>query len=137
MESRQVNYAALVKKARKLLVASNLAYKYDSAKPETFVAVVEGTREDQNSVLNFERGSKPKPISAKKKRKAPPEKKAKKEKKEKKHKKETTEEAPPTKETKPETKEKPPETPPEAPPSKPEPPAEGSGAEKPKESGDE
>ncbi len=81
IETYQVGFPALVKKARKLLIASDLAYKYDNAKPGTFADVCEGSREDQNAILAFDRGSTPRPITQKKAgkpAKAKPEKKAKK-----------------------------------------------------------
>jgi Icc protein len=84
IQNRVVGFPALVKKARKALLESSLAYKYDNAKPEAFVFLAEGSREDQNSILNFDRNSAPKPTAQqkpqkpgkKKKEKAPKESKS-------------------------------------------------------------
>jgi hypothetical protein len=81
IQNRVVGFPALVKKARKALLDSSLAYKYDSAKPESCVFLAEGAREDQNSVLTFERNSVAKPIAQQKPSKPPKKKKEKPQKK--------------------------------------------------------
>lgn len=65
MESFPVNFPALVKKARKSLIDSNLAYKYNSRNPESFVQLCEGTREDQSAFLSLTGGKTPQPLSKK------------------------------------------------------------------------
>lgn len=73
VETYQVSYPALVKKAKLALIGSNLAYKYNEAKPALFLQIAEGTSEDQNIVL---------PLSAKGVMQAPAKKKKEKHKKE-------------------------------------------------------
>jgi Icc protein len=80
IHSHVVNFPALVKKARKELLTSSLASKYNSAKPEAFVFLAEGSREDQNAILNFERNSAPRAIAPDRAKKAPKQKKEKKQK---------------------------------------------------------
>lgn len=65
MESFPVNFPALVKKARKALQDSNLAYKYSSRNPESFVQLCEGSREDQSAFLSLTGGKTPQPLSKK------------------------------------------------------------------------
>jgi hypothetical protein len=77
VQNRVVGFPALVKKARKELLASSLASRYNNAKPEAFVFLAEGSREDQNSILTFERNSAPKPIAQQKPTKPPKKKKEK------------------------------------------------------------
>jgi hypothetical protein len=74
METRYVGYPALIKKARKLLASSNLAFQYNRLKPDMFALLALGTREDQNSVLNFDRGSSARAVTPKKTKKARPKK---------------------------------------------------------------
>jgi len=83
METYQVQFPALVKKARKMLVSSTLAYKYSSTKPDSFVELLEGARVDNDALLPLGGGQSAKPLTKKKPRKetaAQEEKKAKKEK---------------------------------------------------------
>jgi len=51
VETYQITYQALVKKARQLLDASNLAFKYNQNKPQTFGDLCFGERQDQTAVL--------------------------------------------------------------------------------------
>ena len=53
METRQIEFPALIKKARKLLIDSNLASKYERGNPEAFVELIEGTREDRDAIISF------------------------------------------------------------------------------------
>jgi 3',5'-cyclic AMP phosphodiesterase CpdA len=63
MTSRQVSFPALVKKAKKLLIASSLAYKFDSAKPEAFVDLLAGTRLDSDALLPLAAGAEAKALA--------------------------------------------------------------------------
>ncbi len=131
IETYEVGFPALVKKARKALISSDLAYKYDSAKPAAFLEIVEGDREDQNAILPFERGASPRAISPKKQNK--PEKvkpeKVKPEKAEKKSKGKSKPEVPETKaQPQPEPQQKTPASTPESTPADSGPPAGDSGA---------
>jgi len=55
VETYQIDFPALVKKARNCLASSTLAFHYNSSHPATFLDVAEGTREDQNAQLPFAR----------------------------------------------------------------------------------
>jgi hypothetical protein len=83
VETYQVAYPALVKKARQILSSSQLAFKYNAAKPDTFAEVVEGSRLDQNALLPLASGASIQPLRVKRKKKEeeqPPTKAKKKEK---------------------------------------------------------
>ncbi len=89
IETRQIAFPALVKKAKKLLIGSSPAYKYSSSDPESFVPVIEGARVDNDALLPIASGkeaqalakSKPKKAAKKKKEKGKEDKKEKKSKK--------------------------------------------------------
>lgn len=70
VETKEIGFPALIKKARKMLINSSRAQEYNSSKPEAFVDLVVGKREDQNAVLLFERGASPKVLTQKKSDKA-------------------------------------------------------------------
>jgi 3',5'-cyclic-AMP phosphodiesterase len=55
VETYQVDFPALIKKARVSLAASPIALHYNSNHPAAFLNVVEGSREDQNAHLPFTR----------------------------------------------------------------------------------
>ncbi len=61
METHQIGFPALIKKARKALSESNLARKYNASNPESFVALVQGVREDRDALIPLVSG---KPIQA-------------------------------------------------------------------------
>lgn len=84
MESHQVAFPALVKKAKKALIGSSLAYKYDKAKPEAFVLVSEGARLDNDALLPIAQGKEAQALGKQKPKKAG-KKKREKVKKDKKH----------------------------------------------------
>jgi hypothetical protein len=56
VETYQIDYPALVKKARSTLASSNIALHYNRAHPAAFLEVAEGSREDQNGRLPFASG---------------------------------------------------------------------------------
>jgi outer membrane biosynthesis protein TonB len=97
IETYQINYPALIKKAMKNMEESTLAYKFDQSRPERFLAVLDGERMDKDVLLPLAAGGVAQPLAKKKKKKAKPDKTAKPKKEEK---------AP---EKKPEPKKKPPE----------------------------
>jgi 3',5'-cyclic AMP phosphodiesterase CpdA len=80
METRQIGFPALVKRARKLLIDSNLASKYERGNPEAFVELVEGAREDSDALISFV-GKGIQPINKKKREKEKEDKRDKKEEK--------------------------------------------------------
>lgn len=77
IETYQINFGALIKKARKNLEESTLARKYDQARPDRFLAVVEGEPKDNDVLLPLAPGAAPKPLPKKKKKKGKPVKKEK------------------------------------------------------------
>jgi hypothetical protein len=62
VETYQVDFPALVKKARNNLAASTLALHFDNRHPAAFLDVVEGTRLDQNAELPFSKNGSIEPI---------------------------------------------------------------------------
>ncbi|PWT95390.1 MAG: hypothetical protein C5B53_11515 [Candidatus Melainabacteria bacterium] len=62
VETYQVDYPALVKKARNNLVSSTLALHYNNNHPAAFLEVVEGARLDQNAQLPFSRNGTIEPV---------------------------------------------------------------------------
>jgi 3',5'-cyclic AMP phosphodiesterase CpdA len=73
METRQIGFPALVKKGRKDLVESSLAARYSRDNPGSFLAVVEGTKDDQNALIPMAAGKTVQPYNPKKaKKEAPP-----------------------------------------------------------------
>ncbi len=78
VETYQINFPALIKKARKNLEESTLARKYDQSRPERFLAVVEGERKDNDVLLPLAPGAAAQPLPKKKKKKGKPAKKEKK-----------------------------------------------------------
>ncbi len=81
METRQIAFPALVKKAKKLLIGSSPAYKYSSSDPESFVPVLEGARVDNDALLPLPSGKEAQALPKSKPPKAAKKKKEKKEKK--------------------------------------------------------
>lgn len=69
VQTYQVNYPQLVKKAEKQLLASNLAYKYSNRKRELFLEIAEGTPLDQNAIITSAAGKGLEPLNLKKRRK--------------------------------------------------------------------
>lgn len=51
METRVIQFPALVKKAKKELIGSSIADRYSRSNPASFLEVVEGAREDQDAIL--------------------------------------------------------------------------------------
>jgi len=70
METRQIGFPALIKKARKELIDSGLAGRYSRENPAAFLEVIEGTREDRNALIPMASGPL-EPYSPKKARKVP------------------------------------------------------------------
>jgi len=68
VETYQIDYPALVKKARNSLASSTLAFHYDSQRPNSFLDIAQGTREDQNARLPLLSGQ---PLEAIKRRNLP------------------------------------------------------------------
>jgi hypothetical protein len=56
METRQINFPALVKKAKKELANSAIAERYNSANPGSYIEVVEGTKEDREALIPMKPG---------------------------------------------------------------------------------
>ncbi len=54
--SRQISFPALVKKARKALAESSLAFQYDRGRPEGFVDLAEGGRLDNDALMPLAAG---------------------------------------------------------------------------------
>lgn len=65
VESFAIPFPGLVKLARKALIDSNLAFKYDSKDRESFVRLCEGERVDQDALLSLQGGKAPQPLSKK------------------------------------------------------------------------
>ncbi len=66
VESRQIGFPALVKKAKKLLIGSSLAYRYDSVKPENFLELTCGGKVDHDALLPLTAGKEAQPETARK-----------------------------------------------------------------------
>jgi 3',5'-cyclic AMP phosphodiesterase CpdA len=62
METHQISYKALVKKAEKALLESSFAYSYHKKNPADFVRLCEGGPEDTNAVLPLYGGMTPQPF---------------------------------------------------------------------------
>lgn len=62
VETYQIGYPALIKKARNTLAASSLALHYNDAHPADFLDLAEGDRLDQDVHLPFARGAAAEPI---------------------------------------------------------------------------
>jgi len=75
METHQVSYKPLVKKAEKAMLESPLAYRYNRAKPREFLSICAGTPEENNALLPLYGGMTPqamkpgKPVEEKKTKK--------------------------------------------------------------------
>lgn len=69
VETYQISYGALVKKARKLLLESKMAFNYSSRQPDEFAILCEGTKLDQNAVLPLIPGKPIEPHKVAKKKK--------------------------------------------------------------------
>ncbi|MDX2105328.1 MAG: hypothetical protein SFY67_02905, partial [Candidatus Melainabacteria bacterium] len=74
VETYNVSFPALIKKAKNAFISCTLAYKYSSSKPATFAAVAEGTRLDSDVSLPLIPG---KPMQALDKKKSQKQKKEK------------------------------------------------------------
>jgi len=57
METFQVSYEALVKKAKKIMENSRIAYQYSSSKPQSFIRIAEGEDLDRNAMLPLVSGA--------------------------------------------------------------------------------
>ncbi|MBI4534124.1 MAG: metallophosphoesterase [Candidatus Melainabacteria bacterium] len=68
IETHQVGFPALIKKARKMLEASTLAYKYAPSQPFKFVSLVQGQRLDNEVLLPLTQAMTPQAITIKKQR---------------------------------------------------------------------
>lgn len=68
METRSIDFPALIKKARKELAGSILAQRFNQADPNSFVQVVDGQREDRDALIPM-RGQQLKAYDARKARK--------------------------------------------------------------------
>lgn len=71
VETYQISFPALVKKAKEKLYDSELAYMYDRARPQLFLALAEGDKVDENARLRFVTGAAIEPLTAKRKKSAP------------------------------------------------------------------
>lgn len=71
VETFQVSFPALIKKARKNLATSTLAYKYDPARQERFLEVVAGQHLDNDALLPLAPGQSARPLPKKKKKGKP------------------------------------------------------------------
>src|SRR5262249_44752140 len=72
IETYQVNFPALIKKARKSMAESTLSYRYDQGKPERFLALLDGERTDNDVLLPLATGGTAQPLPKKKKKKGKP-----------------------------------------------------------------
>jgi len=61
METHNISYKALVKKAEKALLESSFAYSYHKKNPHDFIKLCEGTPIDKDSVLPLYGGMTPQP----------------------------------------------------------------------------
>lgn len=66
METRQIQFPALVKKARKALLDSTMASRYSRSNPESFVSIVEGGRDDRDAIIPLIPGRQLEPYNPKK-----------------------------------------------------------------------
>jgi hypothetical protein len=66
METYQVSFPALIKKAKNAFISCTLAYKYSSNKPSTFAALAEGSRLDSDVILPLLAGKPAQAIEKKK-----------------------------------------------------------------------
>ena len=57
LETLQISYDALVKKAKKIMETSRLAFQYSSTKPASFLRIAEGEELDRNAVLPLVSGA--------------------------------------------------------------------------------
>jgi len=57
VETLQISYDALVKKAKKIMETSRLAFQYSSTKPQTFLKLAEGEELDRNALLPLVSGA--------------------------------------------------------------------------------
>lgn len=65
METWQVPLPALVKKGRKMLEESNLAFKYNSQQPAQFALLAEGSKADRDAILPLAPGKPLQPLKKK------------------------------------------------------------------------
>src|SRR5262249_21217731 len=72
IETYQINFPALIKKARKSMAESTLSYRYDQGKPERFLALLDGERTDNDVLLPLAAGGRAQPLPKKKKKKGKP-----------------------------------------------------------------
>lgn len=68
VQSYQITMPALIKKARQQLDGSNLAFKYNEAKPQLFAELAQGTRLDWAAALPLVAGRSAEPLGEKKKK---------------------------------------------------------------------
>jgi hypothetical protein len=59
VETHQISFPALVKKAQKIMLTSRLAYQYSSKKPAKFLPMAEGSTVDRDAILAFAPGAMP------------------------------------------------------------------------------
>ncbi len=57
VETLTISYGALVKKAKKMMETSRLAFQYSSSRPETFLRIAEGEEIDRNALLPLVSGA--------------------------------------------------------------------------------
>jgi len=57
VETLQISYDALVKKAKKIMETSRLAFQYSSSRPQTFLKLAEGEELDRNALLPLVSGA--------------------------------------------------------------------------------
>jgi hypothetical protein len=57
VETLQISYDALVKKAKKIMETSRLAFQYSSTKPQSFLRIAEGEELDRNAILPLVSGA--------------------------------------------------------------------------------
>ncbi len=69
VETYQISYPALVKKARLALANCPLAFKYNERKPDAFVELADGSLIDQDAVMPLIAGSTIQPLKQKRRRK--------------------------------------------------------------------
>ena len=73
IETYQISYPALVKKAKQIFGTWQMAFKYNELKPETFADVAEGERIDQNCVIGLGTDGTQEVLKVKRKKREEPE----------------------------------------------------------------
>ena len=70
VETYQISFPALVKKARQIFAKCPLAFKYNERKPEAFAELADGSLIDQDAVMPLTAGSTIQPLKQKRRKKA-------------------------------------------------------------------